>query len=90
MKKYYIYILTNKARGALYVGVTNDGERRFGELPHSGQGHRSGLSRLVHIEQTERRETAIARKRQLNGWHREWKINLVEMTNPTWRDLSCE
>ena len=90
MKTYYVYILTNKARGTLYIGVTNDLSRRFEEhITGSDESfsHKYGLGRLVYYEETESAETAIAREKQLKRWHRQWKVNLIEATNPGWTDL---
>ena len=91
MNNYYVYILTNQARGTLYIGVTNALDRRFGE--HLSGGARSftnkyTLKRLVYMEQTESIETAMLREKQLKKWHRQWKINLIERDNPHWQDLS--
>ena len=90
MKTYVIYILANKPRGTLYIGFTNELKRRMKE-------HRSGvidgfskkynLKMLVHVEQYEYVNNAIAREKQLKRWHRDWKINLIEQQNPKWNDL---
>jgi len=91
MKSYYVYILSNKPRGVLYVGVTNNLERRNFE-------HRTKISKtsftgkynadqLVYYEETSSIEDAIKREKQLKNWHRQWKINLVESHNPKWDNL---
>ena len=90
MKYYYVYILTSKPRGTLYIGITNDIVRRVSE-------HREGLvvgftkkynvHKLVYYQQCEDIESAIQREKQLKAWHRAWKIRLIEETNPTWKDL---
>lgn len=87
----YIYILTNRKRGTLYIGVTNNIDRRIGE-------HRSGLipgftqkynlKRLVYVEHFAEPQDALRREKQLKNWHRDWKIALIEQTNPEWNDLA--
>lgn len=91
MKNYYVYILASKARGTLYVGVTNSLERRSFE--HNSKTNekrftaRYNVHRLVYFEQCESAKVAIEREKQLKNWHRQWKINLIETTNPRWDDL---
>ncbi|WP_109356411.1 GIY-YIG nuclease family protein [Sphingorhabdus sp. EL138] len=85
------YIVTNKARGLPYIGVTSNliqriHQHREGIVPGFTQKYR--LKRLVHFEQFGTMELAIAREKQLKNWHRPWKINLIEATNPDWRDLA--
>ena len=89
-KAYYVYILANKPRGTLYIGVTNDLVRRVYE-------HRNdfvpGFSRtyhthsLVYFEQTGSIESALNREKRLKHWLRQWKIGLIEQANPAWNDL---
>jgi len=88
--QYYVYILTNKPRGVLYIGVTNDLERRV--LEHrsksiAGFTKRYNLTRLVYFESSENIESAIEYEKKLKNWHRVWKIDLIEKHNPEWRDL---
>lgn len=90
MKRYFVYIMTNKPKGTLYVGVTNDIERRGGEhyaKVGSQFTKKYNLHRLVYLEETSNVEDAIAREKQLKNWHRQWKINLIESENPKWKDL---
>ena len=91
-KVYYVYVMANPAR-TLYIGVTNDLERRVyehktGSIP--GFTSRYGLTRLVYYEETESIEAAITREKQLKGWLRRKKLELIECMNPDWRDLSQE
>lgn len=89
---YYVYIMTNRA-GTLYTGVTNDLERRVSE-------HRLGLTpgftsrykidRLVYYEDTEDIHAAIAREKQIKGWLRRKKVELIDSMNPLWIDLTEE
>jgi putative endonuclease len=91
MKKYYVYIIASRTNGTLYIGITNNIKRRVEE-------HRSGLipgftnryktTILVYLEDTESARDAIAREKQLKNWHRLWKLNLINQTNPNWEDLS--
>lgn len=88
---YATYILTNRTRGVLYTGVTNDLVRRLVE-------HRTGvgakftakynLHRLVWFEAHEDVEQAILREKRIKGWNRDWKIGMIEAENPGWRDLA--
>ncbi|RYE63253.1 MAG: GIY-YIG nuclease family protein [Oxalobacteraceae bacterium] len=86
-----VYILASQKRGTLYIGVTSDPlgrlvQHREGRLP--GFTSRHGVKRLVYIEFAESMEGAILREKQLKRWHRDWKIHLIEATNPGWRDLA--
>jgi putative endonuclease len=86
----FVYILTNKPRGTLYVGVTNDLARRVhqhreGVLP--GFTKRYGLKQLVHFERYDTPALAIQREKNIKHWSRAWKLQLVESSNPKWRDL---
>ncbi|HTY81887.1 MAG TPA: GIY-YIG nuclease family protein [Dehalococcoidales bacterium] len=90
MKYYYVYILASKRRGTLYIGVTNDLIRRVhehknGTLP--GFTSRYKVHNLVYFQQCEDIESVIQREKRLKSWHREWKIKLIEETNPNWNDL---
>ncbi len=87
---YYVYILASRKHGVLYIGITNDAARRFNE--HE-LGRASGFTRkyrvymLVYIECYQDVNEAIAREKQLKGWNRDWKIKLIEKSNPEWRHL---
>lgn len=90
---YYVYIVTNKHRSTLYIGVTNDLERRViehktGEL--AGFTQRYQLNRLVWFEHFRDVNAAIAREKKLKGWLRSKKIALIEKENPRWFDLSAD
>ena len=87
---YYVYIMTNKPNGVLYIGMSNDLIRRvFEHKNHSLKGFTDdyNLTRLVWFEQTGDVMSAIAREKQLKNWHRDWKIELIENMNPEWNDL---
>jgi putative endonuclease len=89
----WIYILTNKPGGTLYVGVTNDLVRRLYEHRNdfvAGFTKRYGLKRLVYFEQYDDIQTAIQREKNIKHWPREWKIDLIVSQNPDWRDIYDE
>ena len=89
-RSYYVYILTNKSK-TLYVGVTNNLERRIWEhkaraVP--GFTSKYNIARLLYYEQTSDIRSAIEREKQLKGWVRRKKKALIESSNPLWKDLS--
>lgn len=87
---YWVYILTNKPRGTLYIGVTGGLDNRM-EQHLEGTGSRFtakyNLKILVYYEDFQYIDDAIKREKQLKNWHRQWKINLIEQDNPNWEDL---
>ncbi len=89
--QYYLYILTNKKNGVLYIGVTNNLERRMFEHKNKlvkGFSYRYNLDKLVYLEVYQYVEDAIKREKNMKKWKREWKINLIVEDNPNWEDLS--
>lgn len=91
--RYFVYILTNRTRGVLYVGVTNDLARRVAE--HKGKvvpgfTKRHGLVFLVYYEEHLSILQARTREAAVKRWRREWKFDLVEKLNPDWRDLTSD
>ena len=91
--QYYIYILTNKRNGTLYIGITNDLERRLFEHKHKlihGFTNKYNLDKLVYFEQYQYVNDAIKREKQLKNWNRQWKIDLIETENKEWNDLSFD
>jgi putative endonuclease len=89
MKGGWVYIMTNRPHGTLYVGVTNDIARRAHEH-RTGLGgftSRYGLHRLVYAERQEEILAAIQREKNIKEWPRAWKVRLIERLNPEWRDL---
>ena len=92
MAQYYVYILTNRSR-TLYVGITNDIQRRVWQHKHKlidGFTKRYSMTHLAYYEETPDVRTAIARERQIKGWLREKKVALIEARNPDWKDLSAD
>ena len=82
--------MTNKKNGTLYIGVTNNLERRVYEHKNNlVQGFTSEyeLHHLVYYEYTTDIESAITREKQLKKWNRKWKIELIEKINPNWIDI---
>jgi len=92
MRTFSVYIVASPSR-VIYVGVTNDLERRIGEHRDkaiAGFTARYNVTRLVYFEQYDRATAAIAREKQFKRWTRAKKIALIEKNNPTWRDLTSE
>lgn len=90
---YYVYILTNENNSTLYIGVSNDLERRLSEHKNGlneGFTKKYNLHKLVYYEDFNDVEQAISREKQLKNWHRLWKINLIKKLNPGFKDLSDE
>jgi putative endonuclease len=87
---YYVYVMTNQPRGTLYTGVTNDLVGRVWQHRNDvidGFTRRYGLHLLVYFESTEDVREAIRREKRLKRWNREWKIAMIEKSNPEWKDL---
>jgi len=91
MKDYYIYMLTNANGKVIYVGMTNNLERRIYEHKNKlvdGFTKKYNVNKLVYFEQTSQVESAIAREKEIKAWRREKKDNLVVQMNSGWKDLS--
>ena len=87
-----MYILTNGSR-TLYVGVTNDIVRRIYEHKHKmvdGFTKKYNLTYLAYYDETTDVMSAIEREKQIKGWRRSKKIELIESVNPNWRDLAMD
>jgi putative endonuclease len=90
---FFVYILASRRNGTLYIGVTNNLARRVAEhkarlVP--GFTRQYGVDRLVYFEQYNSILEARAREHAMKRWNRAWKIQLIEKSNPEWRDLSNE
>ena len=93
VKVFVVYITASGPRGVLYVGMSSD-------LPGRAWEHRERVidgftkkywaGRLVYYEHHETAESAAKRERAMKRWRRDWKINLIEKNNPTWRDLFAD
>ena len=88
---YYVYILANITNVAIYAGVTNDLLRRVHEHKTDADPQsftaRYGIHKLVYFEETSDVYAAISREKQLKSWSRKRKNQLIESSNPEWRDL---
>ena len=90
MKGGWVYIVTNKPNGTLYVGVTANIARRAWEHREGvveGFSKRYGLKRLVWYERHDTIADAIRLEKRLKSWPRQWKINVIRELNPAWNDL---
>ena len=89
-KRFFVYIMSNKKNGTLYVGVTNNIVRRVYEHKNKlidGFSKKYNLTNLVYFECVDNAEAAIHREKCIKKWNREWKIQLIEENNPEWEDL---
>jgi putative endonuclease len=93
MRQGWLYIMSNRPNGTLYVGVTSDLVRRVTQHK-SGQGsafvRRYGLKLLVYAEGHDLVVAAIQREKLIKHWPRAWKVRLIHSINPDWRDLYDE
>ena len=90
MKNYFVYIMANRKNGALYTGMTNDLQRRVYEHKNDinqGFTKRFKIHKLVYFEVTNDVNAALATEKRLKKWRRNWKLALIEKTNPGWKDL---
>ena len=90
-KTYFVYMMSNRKGGVLYTGITNNLARRVYE--HKGKlmpgfTNKYNLTKLVFCEETHDVNAAIAREKQIKGWLRKKKIDLIAAQNPDWKDLS--
>jgi len=91
MKEFFVYMMTNKSRVVLYTGMTNNLERRIWEhVNHTIKSFTSRyrVDRLVYYEAYRRAIDAITREKEIKGWRREKKNDLVASINPRWDDLA--
>ena len=89
-KRYYVYIVCSRS-GTLYIGITNNIERRMWEHKSGkfeGFASKYHCDRLVYFESFDDVQKAIGREKQLKGWVRRKKIALIESVNPRWQDLA--
>ena len=90
---YYVYLLASRRNGTLYVGMTNDLVKRIWQHKTGaadGFTKRYRIHQLVWFEQADDPIAAIAREKQIKRWNREWKLKLIEDSNPVWNDLYDE
>ena len=88
---YYIYILASNRNGTLYIGVTNDLFARSFQhklkINKDSFTAKYNVDKLVYYESYQYIQDAIEREKQMKAWKRQWKMELIEKENPTWRDL---
>ena len=87
---FYVYILTNKQNGTLYIGVTRDLLGRIWQHKNDinkGFTQKHKIHTLVYYEEHAYIEDAITKEKQIKKWNRDWKLRLIEKTNPKWKDL---
>jgi putative endonuclease len=92
LKTYYVYIMASES-GRLYIGVTNNLERRVAEHKagvNEGFTKKYHVKKLVYYDASTDIRAAIAYEKQIKGWLRKKKKDLIESVNPHWRDLSLE
>lgn len=90
MSNYSVYIMSSRSR-TIYIGITNDLKRRVYEYKNhlvEGFTKKYKTIRLIYFEETTDVRSAIGREKQIKGWVRKRKVELIESVNPTWRDLS--
>ena len=93
---YYVYILTNSFRTVLYVGVTNNLSRRLNEHKEDSTGPKKSFAGkykcffLIYWERFQYIQHAIAREKEIKGWSRKKKEDLIATFNPSWRFLNSE
>jgi putative endonuclease len=90
---YYVYVLTNWTNNLMYVGRTNDLERRMFEHKKKlvkGFTQKYNINKLVYFEESQKVNAAIMREKEIKKWRRGKKDSLVNGGNPQWKDLSLE
>jgi len=89
-KQFYVYILASKPNGTLYTGVTSNLIQRVWQHKHDviqGFTRKYNVKTLVYYEVHENAESALTREKKIKRWRRAWKLDLIEDSNPEWRDL---
>ena len=90
MNSYWVYILSSKKNGTLYIGVTNDLARRVYQHKAKsvdGFSKKYNVTMLVYTEEHNNINEALHREKSIKKWNRKWKLRLIEEQNPDWRDL---
>ena len=92
-KRPRVYILASQRNGTLYIGATSDIARRvFEHKEEAIEGFTKdyGVHRLVFYEFHETMSDALTREKRIKKWRRQWKLELIEQSNPQWRDLYAD
>lgn len=92
-KQFHVYIMASKRYGTLYTGVTSDLLHRIyqhKEGQADGFTKKYNVKQLVYYESHENAESAIRREKQIKDWQRQWKLDLIEKSNPGWSDLFAD
>jgi len=90
MGQYFVYILASKKNGTLYIGVTSNLLKRVYEHKNNlveGFTQKYNVHKLVYYEIYQNIHDAITREKRIKKWKRQWKIELIEQSNPNWEDL---
>ena len=90
MNQYYVYMMASKKNGILYVGVTSNLIKRIYEHKENavkGFTDKYNIHKLVYYEECNDIIEAITRERRIKKWNRKWKTELIEQSNPEWKDL---
>jgi len=93
MKSFYVYIMASGKNGTLYIGVTNNLIRRVREhksFEKRGFTQKYYVDKLVYFQETNDISVAIAAETSMKAWKRQWKIRIIEESNPDWKDLYYE
>lgn len=86
-RKFYVYILSSKKNGTLYIGVTGNIEQRIFQHKNKiseGFTKKYNVTRLMYFEIHDTFDSAVTREKYIKNWSRQWKINLIEKSNPQW------
>jgi putative endonuclease len=92
MKQYFVYILASKRNSTLYIGITSNLLKRVYEHKNNlieGFTKKYNVHDLVYYETYNYVHDAITREKNIKKWRRQWKIELIEKSNPKWEDLYC-
>ena len=88
-----VYIIANRKNGTLYTGVTSDLPKRM-SLHKIGRGSdfaaEHECNKLVWFQRYTEMHPAIRHEKRIKRWKRQWKIDLIEESNPDWKDLSMD
>ena len=90
MGQYFVYMLASKRNGTLYIGFTNNLLKRIHQHKNDvteGFTRKYNVHSLVYYEVFNRIQDAITREKQMKKWKRQWKMELIEKSNPNWEDL---